>query len=111
MKVDDTWYAYLADEGARIGLFALMTGISEEFYCAGWMMGLEHSLWGMVEGGPRGYGMGTVSERHVELLRLLAEESDGWWTWANDEPLFIALNVWKARVADQRRPAETPIDG
>lgn len=82
-----------ATEGAALGLLALMTGISEEFWCAGWMMGLEYSLW-RVEAGTR-YGQGGISERQATLLRLLSEECDGWWMWVeHDGPCFIRTEQW-----------------
>jgi hypothetical protein len=80
-----------AAEGAALGLLGLMTGISEECWCAGWMEGLEFSLWG-ASGGMR-YGQGIITERESQLLKLLSEECDGWWRWA-DGPLFISTADW-----------------
>src|SRR5688500_8967224 len=44
----------LASEGAATGLLALMTGISEECWCASWMSGIEYELWQARENGPEG---------------------------------------------------------
>lgn len=94
----DMFFADQADEGAQWGLLSLMTGISEEFWAAGWMSGLEYSLWVAVEGGSRRYGMGELSERQVQLLRLLAEEAEGWWIWEGG-PKFIPLMEWRGKFA------------
>jgi hypothetical protein len=94
----ESLYCDMADEGARVGLFALMSGISEEFYAASWLVALEHSLWKMVEGGPRGFGRGEVTERQVRLLKLLSEECDGWWVF-DDDLTFLTLEEWRARLA------------
>lgn len=91
----DTISCGLAEEGAALGLLGLMLGISEEFWCAGWMTGLEHDLWEAPAG--KSYGMGTISERQATLLKLLSEECDGWWWW-NDGPKFIRLDTWRERL-------------
>lgn len=80
------------DEGAALGLLGLMTGISEENWCAGWMSGLEYSLWEVKPGTE--YGQGAITERQATLLRLLSEECDGWWRWVNDKPQFIRRQDW-----------------
>jgi hypothetical protein len=81
------------DEAASVGLLALMTGMSEEFWCAGWMMGMEYSLWRVTVGQP--FGQGIITERQATLLRLLSEECDGWWMWVDDDgPAFIRTEQW-----------------
>lgn len=79
-------------EGASLGLFSLMTGISEEYWCAGWMDGLEYALWQAEPG--KSYGQGVITDRQATLLRLLSEESGGWWHWVGDNPKFIRLENW-----------------
>lgn len=89
------------DEGSALGLLGLMTGISEDLYCAGWMSGLEFSMW-RAANSPTDFqfGMGAVLERQRRLLRDLADEARGWWVWEDSTgPRFIALDVWIARVA------------
>jgi hypothetical protein len=80
-----------AAEGARVGLLALMAGLSEEYWCAGWLTGLEYSLW-RIEPGAR-FGMGRISPRQATLLTLLAEEAGGWWVWYR-EPVFLPMAEW-----------------
>ncbi len=95
----------LAEEGAALGLLGLMTGISEEYWCAGWMSGLEFSLWQAAQSGPMSYGQGHITERQATLLRLLSEESDGWWRWIDDTrdasksgARFVRLDDWRAHL-------------
>jgi hypothetical protein len=84
-----------AQEAAALGLFALMTGISEEFWCAGWMHGTEDALWRVQPG--TGWGRGIITERQAQLLRLLSEECDGWWRWDDKNgAVFVRLAEWEA---------------
>lgn len=89
------------EEGSALGLIALMTGISEECWCASWMSGLEFDCWAAIEAGtPYRYGQGEISERQVSLLRLLSEESGGWWRYHGfDKPRFVSLDDWRAHLA------------
>lgn len=87
-----------SDEGAALGLLGLMTGLSEEHWCSGWMSGLEFSLW-EAKAGDR-FGQGVITERQATLLRLLSEECDGWWYWVRDSgPRFARLSEWREMVA------------
>lgn len=87
-----------AEEGAALGLLGMILGISEEFWCAGWMSGIEYDLW-CVEAG-KNYGQGVITERQAMLLRLLSEECSGWWYWHNnDGPKFIRLDKWREKIA------------
>jgi hypothetical protein len=87
-----------AAEGAALGLLGLMTGISEEYWCAGWMTGLEHSLWRVTAG--TAYGQGIITERQATLLRLLSDECDGWWIWNETKgPVFLTIEDWLEEIA------------
>lgn len=86
-------------DAARYGLLMLMTGISEEAWCAGWMAGLEYSLWNAKAG--QIYGTLTMTERHVSLLKLLSDEAGGWWTWKDGiGATFVPEDEWKNIVAN-----------
>lgn len=87
------------EEGAATGLLALMAGLSEELWAAGWITGNEHSLWRMVQGGEnRRMGMGEVTERQVQLLKLLSDECNGWWAWDEAKgPVFVNITEWFLR--------------
>jgi hypothetical protein len=83
-------------EGAALGLLGLVSGISEECWCASWLDGLEFDLWKAATN--VNYGQGRITERQAKLLRLLSEECDGWWCWKGDEtdnPQFVSLAEWR----------------
>lgn len=92
----NAFFAEHAEEGAQWGLLCLMTGISEERWAASWIIDLEFALWDAIQGNERGYGMCTLTERQVTLLKLLSEEAGGWWVW-DDEPRFLSLEAWSAK--------------
>ena len=98
--VDVRLYEYLAEHNpngiARIALAALMSSLSEDLWCAGWLTGTERTLWNMVQGGTREWGMGEVSQRQVDLLRLLSDEAEGWIIYGDDGPQFVPIDEWKA---------------
>ena len=54
---------------ARADLCVLMRRLSEDYYCAGWLVGLEDHLWAMVQGGDRHFGVGEVTVEEVARLR------------------------------------------
>lgn len=90
-----------ASEGAAFGLIGVMTGISEACWCAGWLNGLEFQLW-KARQGPGRFGQGEVTERQSSLLRLLAEECDGWWIYDRaDNPRFIRTAEWLAILKEK----------
>ena len=86
-------------EGASYGLLGLMAGISEEYWCASWLTGLELSLW-QARNSDEDYhfGQGVVTERQRRLLRDLSEEAGGWWTYGDNGPKFVRLEEWKASL-------------
>lgn len=92
-----------AAEGARVGLVALMAGLSEEHFAADWLNGLEYILW-LIEPGAE-FGMGVITERQSTLLRLLAEEAGGWWVWRGDGPVFLTTSKWLDHLEQSRNTA------
>jgi hypothetical protein len=80
-------------------LRTLMSDISEDHYCAGWLSGLEYSLWDIITEYPFGnrqFGMGKVSEENIIQLSLLSKSVDGWWIFDNDlkDERFVTLEEW-----------------
>jgi hypothetical protein len=88
------------DHPAAKALLTMMEEISEAHYCAGWMSGLEYSLWRIVQGGDRNYGMYPLEPAEVESLRWLAESCDGWWIWhdaktpSESGEKFVTMAEW-----------------
>lgn len=96
-------YCDSASRGAAYGLFALMTGISEEAWCAAWMRGLDRDLWEITAGAE--YGRCLITERQAALLRLLSQEAGGWWHWphAADSPQFITRERWLDMIRSEKQ--------
>ena len=86
-------------------LVDLMMHISEECYCAGWLIDLEYDLWEIMhEGADRNYGMGRVTEEQTARLLELANECDGWVIW-DEGPLYVSASKWR-RLLDMKKGQE-----
>jgi hypothetical protein len=84
------------DQDAAALLRMQMSDISEDYYCSGWVYGLEYELWLMLSGGDRGFGLGELSESEVDELRRLSEKAGGWWRWdKEDGKIFVTLEEWQ----------------
>jgi len=70
-------------------LLRIMRDLSEEYYAAGWMSGLEHYLWNL-----------ALRQNTVEgqMLLYCAETSGGWWIWDDKAGghVFVPLAAWKS---------------
>ena len=73
-------------------LVKIMSAISEECWCAGWMHNLEYMLWDAVTGRRKN----LCSPEEIEQLKYLSEKCGGWIIWdeqAKDET-FIPMQDW-----------------
>lgn len=52
----------------------LMSGISEDYWCAGWLSGLEYILWDAVTGKRKN----VCTPEEIEQLKYLSEKCGGW---------------------------------
>ena len=95
-------------------LYLLMSEISEDCYCAGWMHGNEFRLWDAVTDAadPLHYGMSEIAREDVDRLRALHEEIGGWIEWCDDSdglplgewgPYFIPTAAWLHKVGKSKR--------
>ena len=77
-----------------------MSEISEDYWCAGWLHGLEFSLWKMLRGGSRDFGTGDVKEEELSKLRQLSQRAGGWVIWDEQKDAsmsgnrFVPLALW-----------------
>lgn len=89
--VHDRDMAAAALASSRLLLLKIMSEISEDAYCAGWLTGLSRCLYRCVEEQSTRFGQGFERE---QLLTLTATQvlAGGWWVWDLDagetEPLF-----------------------
>jgi hypothetical protein len=72
-----------------------MSDISEDLWCAGWLMDLEFRLWEAIQGG-------TSDPFAEEDLRELAELSALVGGWHNGER-FIPIDEWHSILSEHRR--------
>ena len=74
-----------------------MSEISEAHYCAGWMNGLEFSLWEMIidRSADRQYGMCPITDEQLDRLLDLSRECGGWIFWLKDTgETFLKMETW-----------------
>jgi hypothetical protein len=102
----------LIEFAARRYMLSVMRDISEECYCAGWMGGLEFSLWSLITDDlEAGYGM--YERQHIQgdldMLKSLSDRLGGWWIW-NPDPdcnwsdvnLWVPLEEWREMYAQRK---------
>lgn len=63
-------------------LASLMSNLSEEKYSAGWIVGLEYSLWNAIkDADSKENETWDLSQRKINELNALSEEISGWVMW------------------------------
>jgi len=83
-------------------LARLMSDLSEEHWCAGWMSNCEYALWSDMTGrevrGRMGWGL---SKEEVEELRVAHELAEGWIMWSDElgETVYLPTEEWLAHLA------------
>lgn len=81
------------EQSITAGLLAkLMSAISEEYWCAGWMHNLEYMLWDVVSGKRKG----LCTPEEIEQLEYLSGKCGGWIVWdeqAKGEK-FVPIQDW-----------------
>jgi hypothetical protein len=73
----------------------LMSRLSEDYYCAGWLIGLEYDLWRAIFA-ERRFGFGEIPAYDLLQLARLADQLGGWVVWDDEKhkPKFVFLNEW-----------------
>jgi hypothetical protein len=98
------------EELARETLLRMMCDFSEECWCAGWLSGLEFTLWNGVTTGRMGSGWFAVNERELARMKYLHELAGGWWMWAEGEDgeRFVTTEEWLRIVSEHAATQEKP---
>lgn len=85
------------DVAAARELRSLMSEISEDYYAAGWLVGLEFSLWHIVfEDNAQHFGFGPISFKEIGKLIELTQRCQGWWIWSDEDGgcKFLNYDEW-----------------
>ena len=89
---------------AQSELAELMSDISEDQYCAGWLSGLEYQLWALLhrDGAENNTAFSKTHPRDIRRLRQLSAVTGGWIVWSDHgEPYrkFVPIVDWEALYA------------
>ena len=82
----------------------LMSDLSEDTYCAGWLTDLEFLLWETVIGRRDSYGRFPLTEGEILRLKELSEAGGGWIVY--DEvarETWVPFEAWSQRFEDWSR--------
>lgn len=82
-------------------LESLMSDLSEECWCAGWLVDTEYAVWDLMHGDLTSWGQGPFGtvEDAVAPIRAVAELAGLWIVW-RDGPGQVAVDLdgWRAAV-------------
>ena len=93
------------DETAAYRLRNVMENISEDYYAAGWLIGLEYSLFSVAYAGDSfgGFG-GSCTHDEIAQLITLSQQCQGWWMWNhNERRRFVPFDEWFSVYSDHYR--------
>ena len=106
-------------DGDRLRLCELMSDISEEAYCAGWMRDNEYRLWAMLvePDDSRVYSRADVTEEAVMEMRRLSDAIGGWIEFVIGDAFprgswgerFVPMAEWLPRFAAWRQEYPGPL--
>lgn len=84
----------------QAALAVLMSDVSEEVYCAGWLHDCEYEIWRLIHDGGRWAGVEAGDLALLTVISETAERLDRWIIWSeDDEGTFEAVPLvdWRAR--------------
>lgn len=94
----------------------LMSDLSEDYWCAGWLIGLEQDLWEQlktndqpVDPDAEFFGFGSEdSRRRLEEIGEAAARCDGWIVWKEGAgETFVTFEEW-GQILGLNGPAQLP---
>jgi len=109
MTVKYRRYGEFSDE--ERDLADTMSDISEDCWCAGWLIGLEYSLWDAIQTGDLEFGMATINSYDLKRCKELADKVNGWVVWMDNGhglPIgqwgnyFIPMNDWLKMYEEEK---------
>lgn len=100
----DAALAQANDKDAAQMLCDLMSDISERYWCAGWLNGLEYRLWEALKNQDMTDECFSLKGYEVVELRRLHEKCGGWWVYDNEiGEKFVTTEEWLGMVEASRR--------
>lgn len=76
--------------------------LSEEAYSAGWMEGVEFTLWTAVIGDQRSFGRLQITEKMLQRLKDLSADCKGWIYFdESNEESFLLIEQWKKKFREE----------
>jgi hypothetical protein len=84
------------EELAKDTLLRMMSDFSQDYWCAGWLSGLEFTLWDAMRNGPMDSEWEQLEERDLNRMKSLHELAGGWWIWDDNEigNRFVTTDEW-----------------
>ncbi len=76
----------------------MMSDISKEASCAGWMANLEYVLWDATLNGERKYGRYFITKKDINQLTALCEITNSWIYFdESGEETAMPVKQWKEK--------------
>lgn len=92
----------------------IISDISEDFYCAGWLIDAEFEVWRLMqEGGTWGMGAASAIPEDLGALRSIAESTGYWVRWdgnADPSTVPVPLDTWREMYATWAEARRLRID-
>lgn len=83
----------------------LVSDISEDCYCAGWMHGIEFDLWAVICGDATDYAGVTLADHRVQALARIARDADGWVRYGDSGVESVDSVTWAKMYAAYKEGA------
>ena len=95
------------EELAKDTLLRMMEDFSQDYWCAGWLSGLEFTLWDAMTNGPEDSEWEQLEERDLKRMKSLHEQVGGWWIWDDNEVgnRFVTTDEWLKIYAQKKETA------
>ncbi len=81
-------------------LARVMSGLSEDYFCAGWLGDCEYALWADLTGyeeiaGVKAWG---ITQEEKDELRLAHEVAGGWIVWGEGGETYLSNKDWQEHL-------------
>lgn len=75
----------------------VMSDLSQDYWCAGWLIDLEFDLWSAMHGARSPFTRSDLAQ-----VKYLSAKCGGWIVWHDAAPWrrYVPLSIWKPRFAD-----------